>query len=50
MNTFPLGAYETLEGLRVYEKYASQHTEFPLTESEFWSIFQRGLEIRMGLK
>ena len=47
MNTFPMDGYERLNDLRHYERYLYDN-EFPMKEVEFWSIFQRGLEIRMG--
>ena len=36
----------TLEQLRGFERFTS-HPLYPMTEIEFWSIVQRGLEIRM---
>ena len=48
MKTYPLKMYQTLRSLLGYEDDAAQGV--PLDEQEFWPIFQRGMEIRIGVK
>ena len=45
-----MDAYLTLESLRLFEEVANACKSLPLTTVEFWSVVQRGLEIRMESK